>query len=161
MKGLILTIIFSAICVAGFSKGRYLITYDSVKVVKLKAGHKYKIKTAATNEEMVFQKIENDTFYFNERNMHYSQITAIRNKKRSGVLDAVALPVTVGSCLLMSSFPILYFQGYFQADTRNMLTAVGYLLAETIAFYTARNYLATNKKWVEISSMKRLKVREV
>lgn len=134
----------------------YEVLYDSVKILKLKTGKNYQVIVDGEKRSLEFRKIKNDTLFFTNAQYYFKDITSVRNKKRKLVLDIISFPVTVSSCLLMSAFPISYFQGYFQTDTDAMLKAVGFMAAQTVVFYISRQYIATNKKWVRFDSMKKL-----
>lgn len=142
----------------------YWVEVDSLKFMKMKSGKIYQLREDDKDMYLTFQKIENDSFYFKERSFHYNEITELRNPKRKAVLDALLFPVTIGSCIAMSAFPINYFVGYFgggDGGTDVMMRAVIFMGVETIIFYVARNYLATNKRWINLSEKKKLNYGKV
>ena len=163
MKAGILTIIFLILAVAGVkAQDRYWVEVDSLKFMKMQAGKIYQLRDGGKDMYLTFQKIENDTFFFKERKFHYKEITEMRNPKRKAVLDAILFPVTIGSCIAMSAFPINYFIGYFGGGgTDAMMQAVIFMGVQTVVFYIARNYLGTNKRWIDLSGKGKLNYGKV
>ncbi|MGB0431777.1 MAG: hypothetical protein ACPGLV_14985 [Bacteroidia bacterium] len=70
-------------------------------------------------------------------------------------------PLTIGSCVAVSTVPITYIKGYFLADTDKMFRTVGAFIVETMVFSFSRSYLSKNPQWVMIGSEERLDYREV
>lgn len=139
----------------------YLVNIDSVKTTTFQIGKTYKVQTIkGITFKSPLLKLANDTFYFAEGNYHYSKIGRVRNKKRKDLLDAILFPATLGSCLAMSALPINYISGYFRADTESMFRTLGLFIGESIIFAISRSYLSKNKRWIEMSHLKELKVIE-
>ncbi|MBI1183863.1 hypothetical protein GC194_06305 [bacterium] len=142
---------------AGVHAQTYYVKLDSFKTLSLQSGKTYKIKgTSGLIEKKVFDHLEGDTLVFEDEKLYYKNVVALRNPKRKAFLDALALPVTVGSCVAVSTIPISYIKGYFLADTDIMLTSVALFIVETILFSSTRNYLSNNKKWIEIAKLQQL-----
>jgi len=138
---------------------KYYVKVDSLNYVKFVSGKKYKVSDDAGNiKELTLKKIEGDSFYFETTSMHYSELRSLKNPKRKAVLDVISYPATVGSCLGMSAFPIIYARGYFTSDADGMLNALAIFIGETIVFAASRNYLSKNKKWLDLSKLKQLEV---
>lgn len=159
MKKLTLLILSMAVFTTAFSQ-TYFVKVDSAKFLKLKTGDDYTIQSKGATEKLRFESIKDDSFHFEQKTIHYKEITGLKNKKRKVVLDAILFPATIGSCLAMSAFPVAYLSGYFAADTGGMLKAIGFLAGETILFYIARNYLSSNKKWIDLSTLDSLKINK-
>mgnify|MGYP000161820946 CR=1 FL=1 len=157
-----LYILLFSIAAPLFSLGQsYLVRIDSLTLVQLKAGKTYQVQTRSGNiESLELNKLEGDSLFFGTKNLHYSDVFAIKNPKRKVGLDILTFPATIGSCVAMSAFPIAYAKGYFLADTDRMIGALGLFLVESIVFAASRSYLSKNKKWLDFTSMKKLDFQE-
>ncbi|MBI3142053.1 MAG: hypothetical protein HYZ16_04435 [Bacteroidetes bacterium] len=145
------------VCLALLASGQtYYLKIDSAHVMKLKNGKTYTVKHDGQEEKLRFEALAADSFRFEGKSLHYKQITAIRNPKRKLLLDLVAFPVSIGSCIGLTTIPISYIKGYFLADTDMILTTVFIFVGETLVFSSTRNYLGKTKKWLPISDLETL-----
>lgn len=143
--------------VAGLASGQtYYLKIDSANVMKLKKGKSYTIDHDGKIEKLNFVSLASDSFRFDGKSLHYKEITAIRNPKRKLLFDAVAFPVSIGSCIGLTTIPISYIKGYFLADTDMILTTVFIFVGETLVFASTRNYLGKTKKWLPVSTLETL-----
>lgn len=159
MKHLLLFICF-ALAPSMVAAQTYIVDMDSMGSLKLEAGMAYEVGTANGVRILLLERIKGDTFYFENNVLHYQEITAFRNPKRKAILDVLAYPATIGSCVAMSAFPLVYMKGYFLSDTNVMISSLAVFLVESIIFAASRGYLKKNKKWVNLSSLPRLKCTE-
>ncbi|MFY0674394.1 MAG: hypothetical protein JXQ87_13410 [Bacteroidia bacterium] len=137
----------------------YLVKYDSVKTFTLKAGKEYSFKLASSgllvSDKLV--ALKTDTLVFEDQTYHFTEISEIKNPKRKGAIAAIMYPLTIGSCVAVSTIPITYIKGYFLADTDLMFRTVGVFIVETMVFSFSRSYLSKNPSWVAIGKEKSLK----
>ncbi len=138
----------------------YYVEIDSAKVLKLQVGKKYTFKTDGSIWTNELIEIKTDTLVFSDYTLNFKQIELLKNPKRSSFKDVLAYPVTVGSCVAVSTIPISYVIGYFQADTYKMFNTVGLFIVETALFTMSRNYLKNNDKWIKLGELESFKFTE-
>ena len=155
-----LTIIFSLFILSAFGQTYYL-KYDSLKVLKLKPNNTYTFKTETGKKTERFSKIKGDSFYFETNTYSYKEILEFKNPKRNLFTDIIAFPVTIGSCVAISTIPISYIKGYFLADGDVMFRTLGFFIIETVIFNASRSYIAKNPKWIKVSGFTRLDLKVI
>lgn len=139
----------------GFSQTYYL-KVDSVNVIKIKTGKAYTFQVGVDVRKEEFKGFKEDSMVFESGTYHYKSIDALRNPKRKASFDALAFPLSIGSCVAVSTIPISYVKGYFLADTDRMFNTLGLFIGETIVFAATRSYLVKNKKWIKINDLETL-----
>jgi hypothetical protein len=139
----------------GFSQTYYL-KVDSVNIIKIKIGKTYTYQMGVDVKTEEFKGFNGDSMIFESGSYHFKSIDGLKNPKRKAGLDALAFPLSIGSCVAVSTIPISYVKGYFLADTDRMFNTLGLFIGETIIFAASRSYLSKNKKWIKIKDLETL-----
>lgn len=147
---LIMSLLLATHTIANAQK--YIIKIDTVKSIKLKSKKFYSVKIEGKKKKMCFEGIEGDSLILDGRKYYYGNLI-IRNSKRKNLLDVVFFPISIGSCVAMSAFPVAYLAGYYADDTGKMFQSMSVLIAESLVFAISRSYMVKNKRWVDFSEL--------